>query len=376
MKRMTRLLPKSLVCLAATAAACAMAGPASAATQPKPLLPNLFQSIPRELGVETDTSGLFPRYELGFASAVHNNGEGPLLIHSHRPDTSNPDMTADQIVTMSDGSRQLNAGVGVLRYTSSPTHQHWHYQRFETYELRRAGDDKLIGTDKKTGFCLQDSFDPEDETLPGEPEQPVYHDGCGYNSPDLLQVDEGISVGWTDIYDPIKEGQSVDLTDAPAGLYYLVHRTNVDRHIRELSYDDDQSSLLLEVAWPDGTGSQPTVKTLRSCYSSATCPAAKAPLTPTAAGRYARAALKAAVGHAARRLTLTCPHRASVTMRCHAAWRERTSRYAGSVTVASRFASGGGPEVAWSVSLKRRASACRSRCTARSVKRQGRLPVL
>src|SRR6476469_5159190 len=127
----------------------------------------------------------------------------------------------------------------------------------------------------KTGFCLQDSFNPPDETLPGEPADPVYHDGCGYNSPELLEVEEGISVGWTDVYEPIKEGQSVDLTGVPGGLYYLVHRTNVNRRIHELKYSDDAASLLIDVRWPDGAGSSPTVTTVRSCFESDTCPASK-----------------------------------------------------------------------------------------------------
>ena len=63
-------------------------------------------------------------------------------------------MSASQVVERSDGSTRRLRGVGSLRFERSPDHSHWHYIGFMVYELRRASDNKLIGPDVKTGFCL------------------------------------------------------------------------------------------------------------------------------------------------------------------------------------------------------------------------------
>src|SRR5215210_5058450 len=104
--------------------------PADAA---QPLLPDLAQETPYDLGIATDGR----RYHLGFASVVYNYGDGPLRIVGSRGSRSDPTMTTAQVVDLSDGTRSRTERVGELRYVDSVTHRHWHYLNFDTYSLRR-----------------------------------------------------------------------------------------------------------------------------------------------------------------------------------------------------------------------------------------------
>ena len=121
---------------------------ADAATQK---LPDLEQQVPKQVQI----GGGSGDWQIGFLSEVVNRGSGPLEIHGHRSGTSG-NMTADQIIYMSDGTKQTVGGVGDLHYETGFGHQHWHFEPFDHYELRTLAG-SLIGTDEKEGFCLGDN---------------------------------------------------------------------------------------------------------------------------------------------------------------------------------------------------------------------------
>ncbi len=51
-----------------------------------------------------------------------------------------------------------------------------------------------------------------------------------------------------------------------------MHRANPDRALTESSYDNNDSSVLVEVSWPDGPSQAPRVELLRNCRDSEKCP--------------------------------------------------------------------------------------------------------
>ena len=122
-------------------------------------------------------------------------------------------------------------GVGRLRYTRSPDHEHWHLLHFDRYELRRPGGDRALVRDRKTGFCLGDRYGVDDPALAAKPPEAVYRSRCGLERPGLWGVREGISVGYGDDYDANLEGQYLRLSGLRAGRYLLVHRANADRRL-------------------------------------------------------------------------------------------------------------------------------------------------
>jgi hypothetical protein len=302
--------PRRLSSLALAALAVAVVAPTPALA--RDLLPDLDQESPGNLQVTADQSGAIPRFHLGFESAVDNRGAGPLVISGHRDSQDQPEMIADQAIQLSDGNTRTVPDVGRLRYVYSEDHDHWHYLGFDHYELRRAGNYKLVAPDQKTGFCLGDRYDTDTRSqLPGEPAQAFYTGYCGRTHTELLSLVEGISVGYGDVYYANLEGQFVDVTGVPAGQYYLVHRVNADRKLVESDYSNDAASLLVELSWPGGTSAAPSVKILRTCPGRDSCPGPRQQpprLTRRAAERYAAKGLARALGFKPRGFKITCAH--------------------------------------------------------------------
>jgi hypothetical protein len=251
---------------AALLATGASAGPASG-DQPE-RLPDLDQQTPTALRIANLSKTGPARYVLGFQSAVRNIGDGSLIIGGKRDGTSAPTMRAYQLIDRADGTRAKVARAGRLRYAISPTHQHWHLLHFDRYELRRAGQTRVVVRDQKTGFCLGDRYRVVGYDVPAAKPDPSYIGGCGLRQPRRLDVEEGISPGYGDNYLPYLEGQSVPLNGLAAGRYVLVHRVNTDHSLEESNYANDAASVLLDLRW-DGT--LPVVTQLAACPDTAEC---------------------------------------------------------------------------------------------------------
>jgi Lysyl oxidase len=231
------------------------AGRAEAASQ---MLPDLVQHVPTNVGVNGSN--------ISFDSEVVNTGSGRLWVHGHRSSTSG-NMTADQIVQMSDGSTQTIPAIGELHYETAFGHQHWHFEPFDHYQLRRL-DGTVVGTDVKQGFCLGDN-----EAQGGGAR--FFTDWCRQNHPEALEVTEGISPGWGDIYERNLEGQDIPInpSSAPTGDYDVVHFVNVSAGggagpIHESNYGNNFASVEIHLSW---SGSTPSLTVLKSCPGTASC---------------------------------------------------------------------------------------------------------
>lgn len=257
--------------IAAVAAGFALSAPALAAAQSADVLPDLVQVVPRDIGVKTVHVRGRPKFHLGFTSATENRGAGPMTLHGHRSSRSDRTMDVDQLVTEQDGSLRAVKGVGDMRYVVSPDHRHWHLIGFARYDLRPLGGD-VVRRDRKTGFCLGDRYKVHGAmALPGFQPFPLQGDTCGRGQPGLLGLFAGISTGWGDPYGAQLEGQFIDVTGLPAGLYVLTHTANPDRVLVESTYADNASSALLDISWPRGSSRAPRVRVLRKCRESAQC---------------------------------------------------------------------------------------------------------
>lgn len=265
------------VLLFGLAAAARTAGSAPAAGRDDLLLPDLDPTKPDGMKVVVVHENGKTRYRLGFISAAENIGRGPIVIDGARPDVMTLDMEARQMVLRADGSTVDLGKVGFLRYNADPTHQHWHLRSFMTYELRRESDNRRVRRDRKTGFCLGDRYKAprdKDKRLPrlrAAAPNKVYVDECAPNDPQAQTVEEGISVGWGDVYSAFRDGQYVDVTGVPEGQYQLVHEVNPDRRLRESNYANNASSLVFDLRWPRGRNHAPTVELRGRCADSDRC---------------------------------------------------------------------------------------------------------
>jgi Lysyl oxidase len=258
---------RSAACGAGAVAALLLAGcgdGSRVASSPE-LLPDLDQAPPRAVSVVRQAG----RERLVFLSAVENIGAGPLVVAGRRESPAHADMSAWQVVRRADGSRANYALRAPLRFVVSETHRHWHLLGFERYDLRNPAG-RILGRDRKTGFCLGDRYDARASVrVPGEPVRAVWTQECGRGQPRRLRILEGLSPGFGDDYVPLLEGQYVDVTGLPSGRYVLVHRVNADRDLRESDYSNNAASALLELhRKADGRA---TVDIVASCANSARC---------------------------------------------------------------------------------------------------------
>jgi hypothetical protein len=244
--------------------------PASSASDAR--LPDLDVTIPSGLVVQRVAGVSRPRFLLGFVSAAGNIGDGPLIVRGERTSLGEETMTAEQVIRLADGETVTKPDVGWFEYVVDPSHQHWHLLPFMRYELRRESDNKLVTRDQKTGFCLGDRYnlDPSSQ-LPGEPENREWATNCGPGQTELLGLEEGISVGWGDVYEAWRDGQYLDVTEVKAGRYYLVHRVNQGRPLEESNYANNASAVLISITWPKGKTEPPRIRVLRSCPDTARC---------------------------------------------------------------------------------------------------------
>ena len=215
---------------------------------PGGLEPNLQATVPHHLQIQ-NTSG---REYLRLDNAIANTGAGPWHLH---PQTvlagEGGTTTAIQDIWSTRDGVSDPAGVIVCSFATTqfafhPAHHHWHIGSVALFEVRAAGDDGTGGSfgavyvndlgvaqSFKSTFCLIDWIKLEDNS---KTPQRAYWD-CDQAAPY-----QGVSVGWVDQYHHSLEGQEVDITSAPAGVYYLRINVNDERKFIESSYTDN-------VAW-------------------------------------------------------------------------------------------------------------------------------
>ena len=211
---------------------------------PRELLPDFDQRAPFRLAVAGT--------KLGFASATDNVGDGPVWVRGSRPVAAGP-MRAQQLVRMSDRSVRTYEDAGRLRYTPSPSHSHWHLLDFQRYELRTL-DGELVVRDRKSGFCLADHYGLAQRRVTAFTGAHFFGN-CAASNPQALSVEQGTSIGFTDLYPAHFHGQNLELRGVPAGIYLLVHRANPTLQLEELDYANNAASLRVRLTWD---GDSPT----------------------------------------------------------------------------------------------------------------------
>lgn len=224
---------------------------------PRELLPDFDQRAPFRLTLAGT--------KLGFASATDNVGDGPVWVRGSRPAPVGA-MGAQQLVRMSDGTVRTYEDAGRLRYTRSPSHTHWHLLDFQRYELRTLDGD-LVVRDRKSGFCLADRYGLAARRVTAFTGAHFFGN-CAASNPRALSVEQGTSIGFTDLYPAHFHGQSLELRGVPAGTYTLVHRANPTLQLEEIDYTNNAASVRIRLTWRGGA---PGVQVLRTCEGSADC---------------------------------------------------------------------------------------------------------
>jgi Lysyl oxidase len=212
-----------LICLAAAASASAALPDISQA--PAPLSDGGITAV--KMGSQV---------QLQFPSQIDvGTGGGALTITGSRQDAT--------VNTMDAFEAGVNGVVGALQYNFDPTHQHWHYLALDRYDLRMH-DPSLteVARDQKTGFCLFQS-------------EQINPSNCQQKNPSALSVSETINPGFSDIYDPSRDGQYIDITGLK-GTYELIQWVNADCRLADTGPADHTWATVLDI---DATTDPPTV---------------------------------------------------------------------------------------------------------------------
>jgi hypothetical protein len=216
----------------------ALLAPAGSASAASDRLPDLAMARLRHIGTTKTADG---RRLLRFSAVIVNVGAGPFELQSQRPNTSSSWSVRQVVYNDAGDSRTVDTPSVRLVYEGDG-HDHWHVKDLEEYRLvplRNTSRDRI---GQKVGFCFFDNY--QYELLPGAAQDPVYRRrGCGTRNSVRLQ--NGLSVGWGDIYHRSLPGQYIDITDLPNGIYRL--RATADQANFFLESNDANNSTWVDL---------------------------------------------------------------------------------------------------------------------------------
>jgi hypothetical protein len=200
--------------------------------QPFELLPDVVIEPRNSFVTRIDTTTLPGRTLLRLSTATANIGEGRLEIRAR----SVIDATQREVVQRiyrSDGSfSERLAGT----FTHHPEHGHFHFDDWTAFGLREIDADGEIGAlvagGAKQSFCLLDLV-IHDASNPSF-QRPGFYTRCDADV-------QGITPGWSDLYNFSLPGQWIDVTGLTAGVYWL--EAIVDPDDRVLEADETNNSL-------------------------------------------------------------------------------------------------------------------------------------
>ncbi len=186
-----------------------------------------------------DSNQIPGRVLLRISTATPNSGTGPLELHG-----SSTTPGVSQRIFRNDGTWwERYAGT----FTFHAGHQHLHFDNWLNFHLRSnllndaVGD--IIVSGDKTSFAIID-LTPYNLALPGAPASGHYGGG-------LVQ---GLSVGWADVYGANLTDQWIDVTDVPAGRYWLEAIVDPENSILESDESNNASRILIDLNVGGGGG--------------------------------------------------------------------------------------------------------------------------
>jgi hypothetical protein len=207
---------------------------------------------------------------LRFNQTIANVGEGPLVLRFGlagivTPDTS--DNVIVQRISWSDGTYQDT--VAPETYVFHEVHGHLHYQGFGQtilypWDADNGRGDTPASVGRKVGFCVIDVVmldeywgatgnGPRAHTFPFDCVLPEEIDPAGPQA----WVEQGVQVGWADVYGWNLADQYIDITGVPDGTYELLQIANPNGSVVESNPDDNCTSTVISLAGDTVTPVQP-----------------------------------------------------------------------------------------------------------------------
>jgi hypothetical protein len=119
----------------------------------------------------------------------------------------------------------------------SDCHMHYHFKGVGQYTLYQADGVTVAAVGHKQGFCLEDVEPYEPDPGP-EPATPFSCDN------------QGLHVGWEDVYPNDIDCQWIDITGVAAGNYVLSVLINGSHYLPESNYDNNEARIPIAIPAP------------------------------------------------------------------------------------------------------------------------------
>jgi hypothetical protein len=196
-------------------------------------LPDIRTKKPSQLFIQ-NSGGV---KELRFTNTIWNKGAGPLELEA-----LNDDVTGTTVATQNIYSHEAN-GTPYLFDTNEvgtfafhPQHNHWHFEGFAMYQVRKinasGGVGRVLKESDKISFCIIPTTFVTNQ-IPHAGWQPNPYN-CGENSM------QGLPVGYGDQYYYGLAGQFVPINGLADGKYWL--RSEADWESRLMEEDETNNA--------------------------------------------------------------------------------------------------------------------------------------
>ena len=201
---------------------------------PQNRFPDLRTVVPQHLQIVN----AHDREVLRLTNGIANTGNGVWQMVPVNPDAdTNDPQKANQQFLDANGNVVATCTTG----SSSeyhPAHKHFHISDVAAFEVHaKSKGGPVIGESLKVTSCLIDWVRLEGNSPDNE---------RGYASCDSGV--QGISPGWIDQYHMALEGQSIDITGAKAGTYYLVSTANPEGFFIETNKDNNDAWVAFQLS--------------------------------------------------------------------------------------------------------------------------------
>ncbi|NNF08492.1 MAG: hypothetical protein HKN21_17150, partial [Candidatus Eisenbacteria bacterium] len=184
------------------------------------------------------------RTHLRLSNTTANIGAGKLHLYGVDPGGSPPTQEVRQRIYRQDNSF-YDQPAGYFLY--HPTHGHIHVEHWSSFRLREIlpgfGVGNIVAEGEKTSFCLLD-LSVYDSSLPGHPPGGEFN-SCG-------TATQGLSIGWADIYSKGLDGQWIDITDVPDGIYWLESMVDPQNNMVESDETNNTARIQVTIGTPTG----------------------------------------------------------------------------------------------------------------------------
>jgi hypothetical protein len=134
--------------------------------------------------------------------------------------------------TINIGNADLHLGDPTKNacFTYSLCHQHYHFRGVARYTLYAKDGVTVVAVGHKQGFCLDDVYPIPSLSPP--PAQPATPFDC---------TNQGLHVGYEDVYPNDIDCQWIDITGVPPGDYVLSVIVNPDHYLPESNFDNNEA---------------------------------------------------------------------------------------------------------------------------------------